>query len=78
VRYTASEGLAGRLIRAAAVDNQGALWFATDYGEGISGFDGVSWKSYTTKDGLAHNRATAIAVELVNQKNYTRPESHQE
>ena len=38
----------------------GALWFGTE--GGVSRFDGESWTTYTTEDGLASNDVWSIAM----------------
>jgi ligand-binding sensor domain-containing protein len=56
-------------ITAIASDPAGNVWFGTGvicpkapcYSEGIRKFDGASWTSYTTADGLAGNYVTTIA-----------------
>ena len=45
----------------------GALWFGTSNwllaeGHGLSRFDGKSWTSYTSANGLANNEVQSIAV----------------
>ncbi len=42
-----------------AEDQDGNLWFAMD-GEGVRKFDGESFTTYTTKDGLAGNNLRAV------------------
>jgi ligand-binding sensor domain-containing protein len=42
------------------VASDGALWFGTR--GGVSRFDGGTWTTYTTDDGLADNYVTSIAV----------------
>ena len=39
----------------------GALWAGT-FGFGLSRFDGSSWRTYTTRDGLPSNYITSLAV----------------
>jgi ligand-binding sensor domain-containing protein len=38
----------------------GAVWFGTT--GGASRFDGETWTTYTTADGLAHDQVNAIAI----------------
>jgi ligand-binding sensor domain-containing protein/two-component sensor histidine kinase len=45
-KYTANEGLSGQNIRKFLCDRYGFLWIATQ--EGLSRFDGRSFKNYTT------------------------------
>jgi ligand-binding sensor domain-containing protein len=65
VEYTIADGLARKWIRSVAVASDGALWFGTDVG--VARFDGETWTTYTTEDGLAsqrgyRHRVTSIAV----------------
>jgi ligand-binding sensor domain-containing protein len=39
----------------------GALWFGTGW-SGVSRFDGETWTSFTTDDGLVSNGVHSIAV----------------
>jgi ligand-binding sensor domain-containing protein len=69
--YITADGLAGNWITAIASDPGGNMWFGTRYecnnvgqcdnGHGISKFDGVTWTTYTTADGLADNVVSAVA-----------------
>ena len=54
-------GLASNVVRVICVDKNGIKWFGTD--NGLSSFDGFSWKTYTTVDSLAHNSVNSIAFE---------------
>ena len=47
-------------------DSEGNLWVAT-LGGGVKKYDGTSWISYTTDDGLADNSVNAVAVERPNK-----------
>ena len=73
--YTTREGLTSELITAMCEDNDGNLWVGTgrigvrgdEYGShewegprGVMRYDGVSWQSYTTADGLASDMVNAI------------------
>ncbi len=69
ILFTTDDGLAGNVINAIASDQAGNLWFGTGYecsyegqcdGRGVSKFDGVTWTTYTTMDGLADNSIGAI------------------
>ena len=42
------------------MDPAGTAWFATD--TGVSSFDGETWATYTTDDGLVHNKVRSIIV----------------
>ena len=61
IKYTTSEGLADNDVNAITIDNSGNKWFGTD--DGVSKFDGSSWKTYTTADGLGDNHVNAIAID---------------
>ena len=43
----------------------GALWFATS--GGVSRYDGTTWRSFTTADGLARNSVNAV-LELATER----------
>jgi len=47
-------------VRAVAVAPDGTLWFGTS--AGVSRFDGATWTTYTTRDGLAANRVSSVTV----------------
>ena len=51
--FDRGSGLAGP-VRDIFEDRDGGIWFATD--QGAQRYDGMRWTTYTTKDGLAHNR----------------------
>jgi ligand-binding sensor domain-containing protein len=48
------------MVEAIVVAPDGALWFGT--WDGVSRFDGQTWTTYTTKDGLTNDSVEAIAV----------------
>lgn len=50
VNYDVKDGLAGSTVYDVCQDKFGFLWFATE--AGVSRFDGVRFKNYTTADGL--------------------------
>ena len=50
--YTVADGLAQNLVLKIVTDSRGYLWFCT--AEGLSRFDGYSFKNYTTTEGLPH------------------------
>ena len=52
-KYTAEHGLATTDAQSVAVTPDGALWFGT--GRRVSRFDGETWTTYTTADGLVDN-----------------------
>lgn len=56
--YNKSNGLVGNTVRSVIEDKYYRLWFATD--EGISIFDGVSFRSITEKDGLSSNTVVCL------------------
>lgn len=49
--FTIDDGLPSNQIRALCQDRRGYLWIGT-YGGGVSMFDGTTFRSYTTLDGL--------------------------
>lgn len=50
--YTIDDGLANDGVNKIVRDSRGFLWFCT--GEGLSRFDGFSFKNYTQNEGLPH------------------------
>jgi ligand-binding sensor domain-containing protein len=63
ITYTTRNSLlASDDVRAIGMDGLGNMWFGT--ANGLSKFDGASWKTYTTTDKLAHNMVNAIAYEF--------------
>jgi ligand-binding sensor domain-containing protein len=52
-------GPASPLIRAGLQTADNALWFATD--EGISRYDGTTWQTFTTADGLPSDNVQTLA-----------------
>src|SRR4030042_976489 len=71
--YTTSNGLASNYINAIAIDAEGNKCFGTYQvinlghktsleliGTGVSKFDGTTWATYTTADGLGDNRVSSI------------------
>ena len=73
VTYEKADGLAGNVITSIAIDSSGNKWFATGSGSGmfgfggsgsgISKFDGSTWTTYTSDDGLADDYVTDIATD---------------
>ena len=57
VKYTKTGRLASNGVYSMAMDAQGVKWLGTMHG-GVTRFNGVSWKTYTTADGLAYNYVT--------------------
>jgi streptogramin lyase len=69
VQYTAVDGLAANYVTGVAAAPDGAptggapgggVWFST--GAGVSRFDGSTWTTYTSHDGLAAGAPQSIAV----------------
>lgn len=58
IHYDTKEGLAGSVVYRMCQDNKGYIWFATD--NGISRFDGKTFKNFTTKEGLTDNEVLFI------------------
>jgi ligand-binding sensor domain-containing protein len=57
-----AEGYNPNYILAAAVDSRNNKWFGT-WGAGLSRFDGKTWTTYTTRDGLSGNFISDILVD---------------
>ncbi len=53
--FTTEHGLPSSEVHYALEDDQGYMWFATD--NGVSRFDGYSFKNYGPKEGLKHHVA---------------------
>jgi len=49
-------------VIASIIDRSGIKWFGT-WGGGLSRFDGIRFRNYTTKDGLAGNIVNAVAID---------------
>jgi hypothetical protein len=89
--FTTKDGLVHNAVRSIAQDKEGNLWFGTEAGlsrlsldkigakSRESGYDGQTWTSFTTEDGLADNRVDTIVVDgaghlwFANQGWYYRP-----
>jgi len=56
--YAQKDGLISNRVTTMMQDSRGFLWIGT--GEGISIFDGVSFKNFTTEDGLSFNFIMSI------------------
>jgi len=52
--YSSADGLANNSVNKIVSDSRGFLWVCT--GEGLSRFDGYSFKNYTTEQGLPYPR----------------------
>jgi len=50
-------------VIASVIDKKGVKWFGT-WGGGLSRFDGIRFRNFTTKDGLAGNVVNALALDL--------------
>ena len=57
-----AEGYNPNYILAAAVDSRNNKWFGT-WGAGLSRFNGKTWTTYTTRDGLSGNFISDILVD---------------
>ncbi|MFC1509298.1 two-component regulator propeller domain-containing protein [Candidatus Omnitrophota bacterium] len=61
-------GLEGDIIYAITVDNYNTKWISTYNELVLSRFDGISWTTFTDKDGLLSNSIRSIAVDHNNVK----------
>ncbi len=59
-------GLANSTVRSVAIDVEGNKWFGTN-GGGVSKFNGTTWTTYNTTNGLANNVVYSIATKLRSQ-----------
>ena len=57
--FTSNDGLVSNYITALLQDSQGYLWIGTD--EGMSRYDGISFKNLTPREGLSFSRVNCIA-----------------
>jgi len=57
-----AEGYNPNYVLAAAVDSRNNKWFGT-WGAGLSRFDGKTWTTFTTRDGLSGNFVSDILVD---------------
>ncbi len=62
-RFTTADGLASDMITDITQDDQGFLWVATE--EGVSRFDGVTFRSYGMRDGLPYPGVDSIREDAV-------------
>lgn len=60
IEYGIEDGINQNFIYSMAQDARGYLWIGT--GEGLYRYDGQSFKSFTTKDGLAEDVVTSTVV----------------
>ena len=71
--YTGKDGLVGKHLRRVVQAENGDLWFSTrrrfvdgrgaEEGDGVIRYDGERWISYTTEDGLSHNRIYGLLAD---------------
>src|SRR4026207_1901212 len=59
IHYDTKDGLASSTVYCICQDRKGYIWFATD--NGVSRFDGKTFKNFTTEDGLTDNEVLSIA-----------------
>lgn len=57
--YTAADGLASNQVNQALQDSRGFLWIATE--DGLSRFDGRTFRNFTRADGLPDSAVDALA-----------------
>ncbi|MBN1290852.1 MAG: T9SS type A sorting domain-containing protein [Candidatus Latescibacteria bacterium] len=57
--YTEDDGLADDNISGLVVGPDGTIWASTEYGGGLSSFDGISWKNYNVLN-------SAISIDIDN------------
>ena len=55
--FTEADGLASVRVNGIA-QAEGAIWFATD--RGVSRYDGIAWRTYTSEDGLPDDDVRAV------------------
>ena len=56
--------LAGRKVKSISQDDEGNLWFGTD-GHGATRYDGRTWITFTTEDGLGSNKIEHVFCDPV-------------
>jgi len=57
--FSKLQGLKSNLILSLLEDNQGNIWFGTNYG-GVSKYDGKNFSHFSTNEGLSHYSVRAI------------------
>ena len=57
-QFTAADGLPSQMIYATTQDHEGYMWFGTD--AGACRFDGSTFRTFTTSDGLGDNEVLRI------------------
>ncbi|WP_158638272.1 sensor histidine kinase [Panacibacter ginsenosidivorans] len=63
--YDLTNGLSGLTVYSMVQDNDGYLWFGTE--TGLSRFDGIHFKNFTTADGLTDNEVLKLYVDSKNR-----------
>jgi Histidine kinase/Y_Y_Y domain/Two component regulator propeller len=58
VHYDTKDGLAGSTVYDMCQDRDGFMWFATE--NGLSRYDGTSFRNFTVKDGLPDNEVLKV------------------
>ena len=58
--YTTADGLVSDYVYALAEAQDGTLWVGTR--EGVSYYDGETWKNFTEADGLVYDHVYTIAA----------------
>jgi len=61
--FDVTNGLAGPMVQAVVQDRDGALWFAT-VNNSVSRYDGQTWTTYNTDNGLADNRVYSLSTRI--------------
>ncbi|MDO9039273.1 MAG: two-component regulator propeller domain-containing protein [Lutibacter sp.] len=64
-QFTTNNGLPSNTIYDIVQDENGFIWFATDYG--VSKFDGLTFKNFTVTDGLPGNEILAFYKDSKNR-----------
>ncbi len=65
IMYTTKDNLPSNGVYKTAVDKKGFLWVATE--NGLTRFDGKTFRTYTTQDGLTDNEVIDIAIDETGQ-----------
>ena len=60
--FDPTNGLVDSIVQTIAEDEQGYLWFGTLHG-GVCRYDGQTFKTFTTQDGLAGNEVWAAVAD---------------
>ena len=59
MKYGAEDGLANKTVLSVIIDNAGVKWFGTS--NGVSRYDGDTWRTMGIADGLPDSTVNAIA-----------------